>query len=59
MLAAYSLPGGLPNSKCRVSLKKFGPLGALMDALMMRRRLDQGIREISDNLKRYVEARRA
>lgn len=37
---------------------KFGPLGALMDALMMRRKLDGGIREVFENLKRYVEERR-
>lgn len=36
---------------------KFGLLGALMDALMMRRKLDKGIAEIFDNLKRFVEAR--
>lgn len=34
---------------------KFGPLGALMDALMMRPRLDKSIAEIFGNLKRYVE----
>ncbi|MDX2018973.1 MAG: SRPBCC family protein [Deltaproteobacteria bacterium] len=35
---------------------KFGPLGFLMDALMMRRKLDSGIRDIFENLKRYVES---
>lgn len=34
---------------------KFGPLGALMDALMMRRKLDSGIRDVFSNLKSYVE----
>ena len=34
---------------------KFGPLGALMDALMMRRKLDRGIGEIFASLKRYLE----
>lgn len=38
---------------------KFGPLGALMNALMMRRKLDKGIAEIFDNLKRFVEGPRA
>ncbi len=38
---------------------KFGPLGALMDALMMRRKMDQGIAEVFDNLKRFVEGSRA
>jgi ligand-binding SRPBCC domain-containing protein len=38
---------------------KFGPLGALMDALMMRRKLDDSIFEVFGNLKRYVEGRRA
>ncbi len=38
---------------------KFGPLGALMDALMMRRKLDRSIREVFENLKRYVETSRA
>lgn len=36
---------------------KFGPIGAVMDALMMRRKLDGGIREVFENLKRYVETR--
>ena len=31
---------------------KFGPLGALMDALMMRRKLDSGIRDVFLDLKR-------
>ncbi|HYX90685.1 MAG TPA: hypothetical protein VE782_03935, partial [Myxococcaceae bacterium] len=34
---------------------KFGALGALFDALMMRRRLDGSIREMFENLKHYVE----
>ena len=34
---------------------KFGPIGTLMDALMMRRKLDSGIRDVFSNLKRYVE----
>jgi hypothetical protein len=38
---------------------KFGPLGALMDALMMRRKLDKGISEIFESLKHYVESPRA
>jgi len=35
---------------------KFGLLGKLMDALMMRRRLDQGISDVFAGLKRYVES---
>jgi hypothetical protein len=34
---------------------KLGLLGALLDALVMRRKLDRGIREVFDGLKRYVE----
>jgi len=34
---------------------KFGPLGTLMDALVMRRKLDGGIRDLFASLKRYVE----
>jgi carbon monoxide dehydrogenase subunit G len=34
---------------------KFGLLGKLMDALMMRRKLDQGINDVFAGLKRYVE----
>lgn len=34
---------------------KFGPLGALMDALMMRRKLGTGVRDVFSSLKRYVE----
>ena len=34
---------------------KFGPLGVLMDALVMRRKLDSGIRDVFTNLKSYVE----
>lgn len=37
---------------------KFGPLGAVMDALVMRRKLDRGIRDVFESLKRWVEARR-
>jgi hypothetical protein len=37
---------------------KFGPIGALMDALMMRRKLDSGICDVFE-IKRYVETRRA
>jgi hypothetical protein len=35
---------------------KFGPLGALLDALVMRRKLDRGLNEIFENLRRLVEA---
>jgi ligand-binding SRPBCC domain-containing protein len=34
---------------------KFGLLGRLMDALMMRRKLRQGVGEVFAGLKRYVE----
>lgn len=34
---------------------KFGLLGALMDALVMRRKLDGGIRDVFSSLKQYVE----
>lgn len=35
---------------------KFGPLGALMDGLIMRRKLNKSIGDVFENLKRYVEA---
>ncbi|MBI3596587.1 MAG: SRPBCC family protein [Nitrospirae bacterium] len=34
---------------------KFGLLGKIMDALMMRRMLDKGIAETLSNLKRFIE----
>jgi len=34
---------------------KFGVIGRLMDSLVMRRKLDNAIREVFSNLKRYVE----
>lgn len=34
---------------------KFGPLGALLDKLVMRRKLDQTLAEVFVGLKRYVE----
>ncbi len=37
---------------------KFGPLGALMDVLMMRRMLDRGIAGTFEGLKRHVESGR-
>ena len=38
---------------------KFGPIGALLNALVMRRKLNQSVRAVFDNLKRYVEDSRA
>ena len=35
---------------------KFGPIGALLDALVMRRKLDRGVAEVFRGLKSYVEA---
>jgi carbon monoxide dehydrogenase subunit G len=35
---------------------KFGPLGALLDAVMVRRKWDQGIKGFFAGLKRFVEA---
>lgn len=34
---------------------KFGPLGALLDALVMRRKLDKAIGEVFESLRRHVE----
>jgi len=34
---------------------KFGPIGALLNALVMRRKLDQSIGAVFEGLKRYVE----
>jgi ligand-binding SRPBCC domain-containing protein len=36
---------------------KFGPLGALLDMLVMRRKLDGSIAGIFDSLKRHIEDR--
>lgn len=36
---------------------KFGPLGSLMDALVMRRKLDGGVRDVFGRLKSYLEKR--
>jgi ligand-binding SRPBCC domain-containing protein len=44
----------LVNQELNYKLK-FGLLGAVMDALMMRRKLDNAIRDMFENLKRYVE----
>ena len=35
---------------------KFGPIGALLDALVMRRKLDRGVAEVFRGLKSHVEA---
>jgi uncharacterized protein YndB with AHSA1/START domain len=35
---------------------RFGPLGAVLDAMMMRRKLDGAVRDVFANLKRYVES---
>jgi hypothetical protein len=37
---------------------KLGPIGALMDALMVRRKWDAGIKEFFAGLKQYVETGR-
>jgi ligand-binding SRPBCC domain-containing protein len=37
---------------------KFGPLGALLDTLIMRRQMDKSISGTFDALKRYVESSR-
>lgn len=37
---------------------KLGPLGALLDALVMRRKLDAAIRDVFANLERHVEGPR-
>lgn len=37
---------------------RFGPLGAALDALVMRRKLDGAVRDVFVNLKRYVEKSR-
>jgi ligand-binding SRPBCC domain-containing protein len=38
---------------------KLGPLGALLDAIVMRRKLDRSVRDVFEGLRRYVEGRRA
>jgi ligand-binding SRPBCC domain-containing protein len=47
----------LVNQEMQYQLK-FGPVGALMDILVMRRKLDGSISEVFENLKRYVETRK-
>lgn len=37
---------------------KFGPIGALMDLLVMRRKLNKSIGEVFEKLKHFVEAQR-
>lgn len=37
---------------------KFGPIGALMDSLVMRRKMNKSIGEVFTNLKNFVEAQR-
>ena len=37
---------------------KFGPLGVLLDAVMMKRTLNKNMRGMFDELKRYVEGER-
>ncbi|MEM3208097.1 MAG: hypothetical protein QXQ87_08745 [Halobacteria archaeon] len=34
---------------------KFGPLGRLLDALVLKRKLDKGVADILQALKRFVE----
>lgn len=34
---------------------KFGPIGSLLNALVMRRKLDGGVRAVFEGLKRYLE----
>lgn len=36
---------------------RFGPVGALLNALVMRRKLDAGIRDVFERLRAYVERR--
>ena len=37
---------------------KFGPIGRLMDAVMVRKKWDAGIKRFFAGLKRYVETER-
>jgi ligand-binding SRPBCC domain-containing protein len=34
---------------------KFGPIGAMLDALVMKKKLDQSVSDVFGHLKRYVE----
>ena len=48
-------PATLVNQRLDYALK-FGPVGALMDALVMRRKLDRSVSDIFRGLKRYAES---
>jgi uncharacterized protein YndB with AHSA1/START domain len=49
--------GGATRITQRMDYKvKFGPLGTLIDLVMMRRMLNRGIRETFEGLKRHVES---
>lgn len=50
-------PGTVVRQRMEYQLK-FGPLGRLMDAVMVRRKWDAGIKGFFDGLKAYVETGR-
>lgn len=51
--------GGTRIDQTQEYTLKYGPLGALLDALVVRRKWDAGVRSFLAGLKQYVEAERA
>lgn len=51
--------GGTRVNQIQEYTLKYGPLGAVLDALVVRRKWDAGVKSFFAGLKRYVEARRA
>lgn len=51
--------GGTRVDQTQEYTLRYGPLGAALDALVVRRRWDAGVKAFFAGLKRYVEARHA
>ena len=49
--------GGTRVEQTQEYTLKYGPIGAVLDALFVRRKWDAGVRSFFAGLKRYVEAR--
>lgn len=49
--------GGTRVEQTQEYALKYGPLGTVLDALVVRRRWDAGIKSFFTGLKRHVEAR--
>jgi hypothetical protein len=51
--------GGTRIDQTQEYALKYGPIGAVLDALVVRRKWDAGIKSFFGGLKQYVEAQRA